>query len=165
MPDADARRPPGPFSVLGLAVIILTVIVDQASKAIADARLPFGQAIDVLPFLALFRINNTGIAFSMFAGLGGGVLTLVMLAVIAVVFVFWTRADQGGRAVAVAFALIIGGALGNLIDRIRLGYVIDFLLLHIGDRTLFVFNVADAALTAGPVLLVLTAFWPRNSLS
>jgi signal peptidase II len=162
MAEANPQPPPGPLSFLGLAVIIATVLLDQTTKAVAEARLPFGQAIDLLPILTLFRVNNTGIAFSMFAGLGGGVLTVAMLAVVAIVLVFWTRADQGGRVVSVAFALIVGGAFGNLIDRVRLGHVIDFLLLHIGDRTLFVFNLADAALTVGPMLLILVFFRPQR---
>jgi signal peptidase II len=165
MAEATPQRPPGPLSSLGIAVMAATVLIDQTTKVIADVWLPLGQSVDVLPILALHRVNNTGIAFSMLAGLGGGVLVAVMLAVIAAVLVFWARADQGGRIVAVAFALIVGGALGNLIDRVRLGYVIDFLLLHIGDRTLFVFNIADTALTIGPVLLVLAVFWPQRSLS
>ena len=71
-------------------------------------------------------------------------------------------ADGGGRRPlgAVGYALILGGAIGNLIDRIVHGYVVDFLLLHIGDWTLFVFNLADAALTLGPALLLVVYLWP-----
>jgi signal peptidase II len=81
-----------------------------------------------------------------------------MLAVMALVVVFWQRSHDGGQLVAIGFALILGGALGNLIDRVRLGYVVDFLLLHLGERTLFVFNLADAALTLGPALLIVAYF-------
>ena len=73
------------------------------------------------------------------------------------------RNRDGGRIAAAGFALILGGAVGNLIDRLRFGYVIDFLLLHIGDRTLFVFNLADAALTLGPALLLVVYLWPAKA--
>ncbi len=151
--------PDGPLSFLGAAVVLAVVAVDQAAKALAQARLPFAQAIDVLPFLALYRVNNTGIAFSMFAG-SGIVLTTLIVVVSAIVIAFWLRSHDGGRVAAIGFALILGGALGNLIDRLRLGHVVDFLLLHVGDWTLFVFNLADSALTLGPALLLLVHLWP-----
>ena len=157
----STERPPGPLSALGLGVATGVVIVDQIAKLIVEARLPEGQAIDVLPILTLLHVRNTGIAFSMFSGSGFG-LILLPLAVTAVVLVFWARNREGGRLAAVAFALILGGAIGNLIDRLRLGYVIDFLLLHLGDWTLFVFNLADAALTLGPALLLLVYLWPAK---
>jgi len=154
-----AGAPDGPLSFLGLGVVAAVVAADQAAKALAEAKLPFAQAIDVLPFLALYRVHNTGIAFSMFAG-SGVVLTALILAVSAIVIAFWLRSHDGGHVAAIGFALILGGAIGNLIDRLRLGHVVDFLLLHIGTWTLFVFNLADAALTLGPVLLLAVYLWP-----
>jgi signal peptidase II len=155
--DGDIRRPDGPFSALGVGVSLSVVLLDQLAKASAEARLEFGQTIELLPVLTLYRVHNTGIAFSMLTG-SGGVLIAVMLAVMALVVVFWQRSHDGGQLVAIGFALILGGALGNLIDRVRLGYVVDFLLLHLGERTLFVFNLADAALTLGPALLIVAYF-------
>ena len=155
-------KPAGPLSAFGLTVAVATVAVDQVSKLVADARLEIGEAIDLLPILTLYRVNNTGIAFSFLAGLGATPLIVIMLAVSAVIVVVWARSHDGGLIAAAGFALILGGAIGNLIDRVRLGYVIDFLLLHIGDRTLFVFNLADAALTLGPALLLLAYVWPAR---
>jgi len=116
---------------------------------------------------------------SSFLGIGGGILKVpvlnawcgvplraaaatsaLMIGVTAVVIVVWRRSHDGGRLAATAFALILGGAIGNLIDRLRFGYVIDFLLLHVGGWTLFVFNLADAALTLGPALLLIVYMWP-----
>jgi signal peptidase II len=159
MASSRAGRPPGPLSSLGLITVCAVVAVDQATKLWATAVLPAGRAIDLLPILALLRVENTGIAFSIFAG-SGVPLVLVTLVVTAAVIAFWLTARDGGQIAAAGFALILGGALGNLIDRVRLGYVIDFLWLHLGDRTLFVFNLADAALTLGPVLLLVTYLWP-----
>jgi signal peptidase II len=152
-------RPEGPLSAFGLAVIAAVIAVDQAAKVWATAALPSGVSIDILPILALLRVENTGSAFSIFAG-SGLPLVAVTLAVSAAVLVVWLTTREGGRLAAAGFALILGGALGNLIDRIRLGYVIDFLWLHLGEVTLFVFNVADVALTLGPALLIVAYLWP-----
>jgi signal peptidase II len=158
----DNPKPPGPLSLFGLGIAGATVAIDQVAKLIVEARLPEGEAIPLLPILQLFHVRNTGIAFSLFAESGVG-LVLLPLVVTAIVLVFWFRNRDGGRLAAAAFALILGGAIGNLIDRLRLGYVIDFLLLHFGDWTLFVFNLADAALTLGPALLVLVYLFPQKS--
>lgn len=155
-------RPAGPLSLPGLAVVAAVILLDQASKLAAEARLPLGQPIDLLPILTLYRVHNTGIAFSLLAGTGAG-LVLLTLAITIAVIVIWARAREGGRLAAVAFALILGGAIGNLIDRLRLGHVIDFLLLHFGERTLFVFNLADMALTLGPALLILVYLGGEDS--
>jgi signal peptidase II len=154
-------RPPGPLSAFGLGILAVVVAIDQIAKLIVEARLPEGQAIDVLPILSLLHVRNTGIAFSMLAGSGFGLIVLP-LAVTAIVLVFWASNREGGRLAATGFALILGGAIGNLIDRLRLGYVTDFLLLHFGNWTLFVFNLADAALTLGPALLILAYLWPAK---
>jgi signal peptidase II len=161
MADWRAGRPVGPLSGLGLGVIAAVVAVDQLTKAVAEAKLPLGEAIDLLPILSIYRVHNTGIAFSMFTGSGAALIAL-MIAVSATVIIFWLRSHDGGRLAATGFALILGGAIGNLIDRLRFGYVVDFLLLHIGGWTLFVFNLADAALTLGPVLLLIIYMWPAG---
>ena len=103
------------------------VVVDQIAKLIVQARLPEGQPIDVLPILTLLHVRNTGIAFSLLANSGFGVI-LLPLVVTVVVLAFWAHNHEGGKLAAAGFALILGGAIGNLIDRLRLGYVTDFLL-------------------------------------
>lgn len=153
-------RPGGPLSGLGILIVIAVVAIDQIAKLVAEARLPLGEAIDLLPILTLYRVHNTGIAFSMFAASGSLTMILVMLAISAVVLGLWVTTRDGGRLATIAYALILGGAIGNLVDRVRLGEVIDFLLLHFGERTLFVFNLADAALTLGAALLVLLHLFP-----
>lgn len=157
-----AGKPAGPLTAFGATLVVAVVAIDQVSKWIAETQLPFGEAIDLLPVLSLFRIYNTGIAFSFLSGLGPAFLIGMTVTISAVVIVFWVRAHDGGALAAAGFALILGGAIGNLIDRLRFGYVIDFLLLHIGERTLFVFNLADAALTLGPVLLILAYLFPET---
>ncbi|MEO8669288.1 MAG: signal peptidase II [Bauldia sp.] len=159
---ARTAAPDRPMSVLGLGVIALVLAADQATKAIAERRLPLEDPAQVLPMLSLNRVHNTGIAFSMLSSFGSLGLIVLTLVITVVVFSFWQRAEDGGRLAAVGYALIIGGALGNLIDRLAHSYVVDFLMLHIGERVLFVFNLADVALTMGPIFLILAYLVPAK---
>ena len=155
-------RPPGPLSAFGISIVVVVIVIDQIAKLVVQARLPVDHPpVDVLPILTLLHVHNTGIAFSI-AGKFRLRLILLPLVVTAIVLVFWARNREGGKLAAAGFALILGGAIGNLIDRLRLGYVTDFMLLHFGDWTLFVFNLADAALTLGPALLLLVYLWPAK---
>jgi signal peptidase II len=161
MADWRTGKPEGPLTFFGAAIVIATVAVDQVAKLVAVAQLPIGSPVELLPILTLYRVENTGIAFSFLSG-GGLPLMALTLVIAAVVVGFWVRANDGGKIAAAGFALIVGGAVGNLIDRVRLGSVVDFLLLHFGERTLFVFNLADAALTIGPALLIVTYLFPAK---
>lgn len=153
MTDTPQSAVPRPLSAFGLSIVIAVLLLDQASKFAAERWLEAGRFIDVLPILALFRVHNTGVAFSFGNDLGSLVLVLGTALITVFVLYLWHSAKDGGRLVGAGFALITGGALGNLVDRVRLGHVIDFLYLHIGERGFFVFNLADTALTIGPVLL------------
>jgi signal peptidase II len=156
------RKPDGPLSPLGIGVVAATVAVDQATKLLAERNLDYEQTIDLLPILSLYRVHNTGIAFSFLSGFGGIGLIALTVAVTAVVVAIWHRTADGGRLAAAGYALIIGGALGNLADRFLYGHVVDFLFLHLGERPLFVFNLADTALTLGPALLILVYLMPAG---
>ncbi|BCP56160.1 lipoprotein signal peptidase [Kaistia sp. 32K] len=152
--QAETARIPGPLSALGLSIIMLTVAIDQLSKWIADANLVYQQGIELVPnFLALYRVNNTGIAFSLGNSADSVILVILTSIVTLVILYVWRGSTEGGRLAAAGFALIVGGAIGNLIDRVWHGHVIDFLFLHWGARGFFVFNLADVALSIGPVLL------------
>lgn len=146
-------RVPGPFSKLGLSIIASVVLIDQIAKYLAEAKLGYQQFIELLPILALYRVHNTGIAFSFAHGFDSQILVAGTVAITLLVLYLWRSATDGGRIVATGFALIAGGAIGNLIDRVLQGHVIDFLYLHVGERGFFVFNLADVALTIGPILL------------
>jgi signal peptidase II len=156
-----ARAPTGPFSPFGIAIVVGVVIVDRVAKQVAEASLPYDEPIPLLPILTLLRTYNTGIAFSFLAGLGSIALIVLTAAISGIVLLAWWRANERSRLAAAGYALIVGGALGNLIDRVAYGHVIDFLLLHLGDRSLFVFNLADAALTLGPAMLILVYLFRR----
>jgi len=161
---APARSivPPGPASRFGIAVMAGTLAVDQVTKSIADATIEPGRFIDILPILQLYLTYNTGIAFSFLRGSNSTLLLGAVILVTILILVFWARSQEGGKLAALGFGLIVGGAIGNIVDRLIYGHVIDFLHLHIGDRTLFVFNLADVALTLGPILLVLAFLLPQR---
>ncbi len=152
--------PAGPLSLLGIGVIGLVLVLDQLSKEVVEAKLPVGELVPILPVLDLYRVHNTGIAFSLFAAYGGLALIVLALAISAGVLMFWWSAREGGWLATIGYGLIVGGAIGNLFDRLFRGHVVDFLLLHLGSWTLFVFNLADAALTLGPIVLLFVYYSP-----
>lgn len=148
-------RIPGPLSRLGLGIAGTVFVLDQVSKHVSERALDYGAPVEIVPsLLSLLLIHNTGIAFSIGHGLDSlALIALTALITIGVVWI-WRGATEGGAAAATAFAMILGGALGNLVDRVLYGHVIDFLWLHLGERSFFVFNLADVALTFGPILLL-----------
>jgi signal peptidase II len=143
-----------PYGLLSVVAIAL----DQGIKVLVEADLPWQQPVDLLPFLALFRTYNTGIAFSMLSSLGDTGLIVIAAAVAA--FVVWLAARTDPRQVAarIGFALNVGGALGNLIDRAVYGHVIDYVLFHTPVWSFAVFNLADAFITVGAALVILEEF-------
>lgn len=153
-PGIADGKPPGPASSVGIWIMALTLIVDQATKWIAEGLLDQETTITLLPILDIQYARNTGIAFSFLQGANPDTVLIGVIIVTIAVLTLWARSREGGRLAAMGFGLIVGGAIGNVIDRIMHGYVVDFLRLHIGDRTIFVFNLADFALTLGPILLV-----------
>lgn len=133
----------------------LIVAADRVSKLLVERLMAYQETIDLLPFFALYRTHNQGIAFSMLWGLGALPLIAISLAVIAFVLWLW-RSSPAERVVShVGFALVIGGAIGNLIDRAMFGYVIDYFLFHTSVWSFAVFNLADSAITVGAGLIIL----------
>ncbi|MBS0559462.1 MAG: signal peptidase II [Proteobacteria bacterium] len=161
---------------LGLAVALLVLILDQASKAWVLYGLDLGRTgpLVLLPVLDFTLVGNRGVTFGMLTGLGGGaaawsqiVLSVVSVAVVIGLGVWLRRAES--RIVAAAVGAIAGGAVGNVIDRLRLGHVVDFIHAHIRlggqDWSWYVFNVADAAIVCGVIALVLDGLRPRGHLA
>ena len=151
----------------GLIVAMAVFVVDQAVKALVihTLALPVRLAIDVLPVFRLAWVENHGISMG-FLTAGSDAerwLLVALTAGIAGAVLFWLWRERN-RADGVALGLVLGGAAGNIADRVRLGYVADFLDLHFGDLHPFlVFNVADAAITIGVLLLVLRALFTRRT--
>jgi signal peptidase II len=141
-----------------VALVALAVALDQWIKQLVEAHLPMQEPIEVLPFLALYRTYNTGVAFSMFSWIGDTGLILVSLGVIAFVLYLAARTSPGHLLARIGFALIIGGAVGNIIDRSIFGHVIDYILFHTPVWSFAVFNLADAFITVGAVFVIADEF-------
>ena len=136
------------------------VALDQLAKALVLARFAPGERLELTPFLNLVLAFNKGAAFSLLAQAPGWqtpVLIAIALAAAAILSVLIVR-NLGKRLLCTGLALVLGGALGNLIDRVRLGYVVDFVDLHAAGWHWPAFNVADSAITVGAVLLVVEGF-------
>jgi signal peptidase II len=136
-------------------VTALAIALDQWVKQLIETGIGMHEKIDLLPFLALFRTHNNGIAFSLLSGLGDKGLIVVALVVILLVLFLALRSPPRQIFARTGFALIIGGALGNLIDRVRLGYVVDYVLFHTPVWSFAIFNLADAFITIGAGLILL----------
>ena len=142
---------------------LLVVIADRLTKSSLMAHLEPGAWHEVMPGLALTHVHNPGIAFSLFAG--GGTLTrivlhLVIFTSVVIIAAMLVRHAHHSRLAGLAFGLILGGAVGNLIDRILYGWVVDFIHVwaRVGERTLSWpdFNIADASITCGAILLIIS---------
>lgn len=138
-----------------LTLIAGLVVGDQLIKWLVDSMMEFQQPYQLLPFFSLYRTHNFGIAFSMFDSQSPMVLIGVALAVTIFVAWLWASSPKDQWVAHAGFALIIGGAIGNLIDRVRLGYVVDYFLFHLPGWSFAVFNLADAAITVGAGLVLL----------
>ncbi len=139
----------------------LVIIIDQLTKRVVDTSMSLYQSIELAPYFQLTYLRNQGAAFSFLSGAGGWQRWFFIgLAVAASVFIcFWLKKlNRTQRWEAIAWSLVLGGALGNLIDRILYGYVIDFLDVHAGEWHWPAFNVADSAITAGVIMLLLDSF-------
>ena len=164
MPNTASR-----FGRLGWLVLsLLVLVIDQVSKAHFEGALQMYQQIVVIPdYFSWTLAYNTGAAFSFLADGGGWQrwLFAVIAVVVSAVLVVWLkRLGRDDTWLAIALALVLGGALGNLYDRIALGHVIDFILVHWQNRHYFpAFNFADSAITVGAIMLALDMFKSKKT--
>ena len=162
MPDApDPAGRPGAARwrtmAVWLACAAILIALDQATKARVSGALDYAQRIAVLPVFDLTLLHNTGAAFSFLADGGGSqrwLFTGIAVAV-AVLILRWLYTHAAEPLFCAALACILGGALGNAIDRLQHGHVVDFLLFYWHDWYFPAFNLADVAITCGAVLLIL----------
>jgi signal peptidase II len=147
-----------------LLVSVAVVVLDFASKAWITHAFAPGEAREITSFFSLVLVYNDGAAFSFLAGAGGWqrwLFTLLTVAISAALVVALRR-PHASRVVPLALALVLGGALGNLWDRLTLGHVIDFLLAHWHEHAFPAFNVADSGISVGVALLIWESVWPRR---
>jgi signal peptidase II len=143
---------------LGLAALV--IVLDQLSKAAINSYFVFGESVAVTSFFNLVLAHNTGAAFSFLSDAGGAQRWLFSaIAIVASVWIVWLlRRHQAQKLFSFALAFILGGALGNLIDRIAYGHVVDFLDFHWSGYHFAAFNLADSAITCGAALLIWDSF-------
>lgn len=144
-----------------LQLSAVVIVLDQLSKWLISSWLSLYETVPVLPSFNLTLAHNSGAAFSFLAGAGGWqrwFFTILALAVTAVLVVWMNRLKPAARLEAASLALIIGGAIGNVIDRILHGYVIDFLDVYYGSYHWPAFNIADSAICVGAILLIIDSF-------
>lgn len=146
------------FGWLGLAALIIAL--DAWTKGLASSQLTMYQPVEVFSWLNMTLAHNTGAAFSFLASAGGWqrwFFTVLAIGV-SIMLLFWLFGLKRGQwLVAMALSLVLAGAIGNVIDRIRLGYVVDFIDVHYAGWHWPAFNVADSAITCGIILLLLDA--------
>ncbi|MEM8539744.1 MAG: signal peptidase II [Pseudomonadota bacterium] len=142
----------------GFGIVAVSVALDQALKFWVETNMAYQERIELLPVFSLFRTHNEGIAFSMLTNLGPWML--VALAVVVIGFVMWLwRSNPPERWLShLGFGLIIGGAIGNIIDRSLLGYVVDMFLFSLENWSFAVFNLADAFISVGAAAVILDEF-------
>jgi len=142
-------------------ISLAAIVLDQLTKFWIVASIPNGGSITVLPVLNIFHTYNPGAAWSMFANAGGAQRWVFsgLALVVSVVLVYWLRrlslASQ--KLLIAGLTLILGGAIGNVLDRLRIGHVVDFVQVHWGDSFFPTFNVADSAISVGAAFVVLDA--------
>jgi signal peptidase II len=142
-----------------LAVSVAVIAADQATKALMLAALRPGEQLAVTGFFSLTLAFNPGAAFSFLAGADGWQRWLfALIAVIASGVILWLLRRGGTAFYCLGLALVLGGALGNLWDRLAIGTVVDFLLFHYAGWAYPAFNVADSAITVGAAVLILDSF-------
>ena len=146
------------------ALAALVVLADQATKALVLARFTLGERLELAPFFNLVLVYNKGAAFSFLSEAGGWQKPLLVAFAVAAAAIVTTMILRrpGERLLCTGLALILGGALGNVIDRLRFGEVVDFLDFHAAGWHWPAFNVADSAITVGAALLILEGFVRRE---
>ena len=155
--SSDQRTHPAAWLWLSLGVIVL----DQSTKFLVTRFFELYERVEVLPVLDFTLLHNTGAAFSLLAGASGWQrwFFIALACVVSVLLVAWIwRTPRGDKLLPLALSLILGGAVGNVIDRVVHGYVVDFIHAHWGAAYFPAFNIADSAITIGAVLLILDAF-------
>ncbi|MFA7400670.1 MAG: signal peptidase II [Sideroxydans sp.] len=143
-----------------LLVAVVVIILDQLSKAAINNHFVYGESMPITGFFNLVLAHNTGAAFSFLSDAGGIQRWLFTgIAIVASVWIVWLlHKHQAEKLFSFSLAFILGGAIGNLVDRIAYGYVVDFLDFYWGAYHFAAFNVADSAITCGAMLLILDSF-------
>ena len=158
-PVKSVNMPNAPLKFLWISALI--IVLDQLAKYWAVTQLPLHQAINVMPYFDWYLTYNRGAAFSFLADAGGWqrwFFTITTIMISTVIFFWIKKLEPNEKMTAISLCLILGGAIGNLIDRIYLGHVVDYVQVWLGSYPWLAFNIADAGISVGAVILILTSF-------
>ena len=144
----------------GLFMVGATIVLDQLTKYLALEGISAAEPISIFPFLDLKLTWNQGVSFGIFGGGSVPPFVLILIAILISMFLIWQLWNSKKLILGMGFGLIIGGALGNVIDRAIYGAVIDFILLSWKSWSWPVFNVADMAISCGVGLIIIDSLWP-----
>lgn len=162
----DTARP-NPNALIWLLLSAVLIALDQWTKLLAVEHLVYGEPVTFIAgFWNWTLAHNTGAAFSFLATAGGWqhAFFIGLAVIISLVLTIWlSRTARGAWRSALPFALVIAGALGNVIDRLRFGYVVDFVDWYVGKYHWPIFNIADSCIVVGAVILVLSSFTKENT--
>ncbi|MCP1726222.1 signal peptidase II [Natronospira proteinivora] len=166
MLGVDIKKPKGPGALIWLIPAGVIIVLDQITKILIQWHMELYETINLTPFLNLRYLVNPGAAFSFLADAGGWqrwVLSVLAAGVsLAIIVWLWYMPRKGEGRLACGLAFILGGAVGNLIDRIAYGHVVDFIDVFYGSWHWPAFNVADSAITIGAILVIIDSFSPRH---
>jgi signal peptidase II len=168
--EAGAATASGRAKLHEWLLIAAIVVADQVTKHLVVQRLELHESITIIPGLLDFtHVRNTGAAFGLLNAVDfpGKPLVIALVALVALIVMasYAAQLPPAHRIARAGLALVLGGAAGNLVDRIRQGYVVDYVDVYRGDWHFWAFNVADAAITVGVTLIVLDLLWPRRPAS
>jgi signal peptidase II len=144
----------------GLFMVGATIVLDQLTKYLALEGISAAEPINIFPFLDLKLTWNQGVSFGIFGGGSVPPFVLILIAILISMFLIWQLWNSKKLILGMGFGLIIGGALGNVIDRAIYGAVIDFILLSWKSWSWPVFNLADMAISCGVGLIIIDSLWP-----
>lgn len=151
-----------------LWISVVSIVLDQVTKHLATANLQMWTPIEIMPYFNFMLAHNTGAAFSFLADSGGwqrwfftGIASLVSIAIV----IWMAKLKPEEKATGISLAFILGGAIGNLIDRVRFGYVVDFIDVYVGTAHWPAFNIADSSIFIGAAIMIFASFRQPNAKS
>jgi len=168
MPSTSIKRLCSDTGLRWLWLTLICLVVDQVTKQWVAGSFNLYESVEVLPIFSLTYVHNLGAAFSFLADQGGWQrwFFTAIAAIASIVFIVWlAKTPKSDTILSIAFALMLSGAVGNLIDRVLFGYVIDFLDFHWSGNHFPAFNVADSMIFIGAALMIVDSFTSNETAS
>ena len=163
--DTASKPTPAQSGLVWLWLALIGLVIDQITKTYVHANFEFRESINVLPFFDLTYARNEGAAFSFLSDAGGWQRWFFTVIAVSIsgVLIYWLRGlHKSQKLLGIAYSLVLSGAIGNLIDRLNYGFVVDFLDVYYKTHHWPVFNIADVAICVGAFLILLEGFMNKE---